>query len=90
MFQPWFGAVYLGGTSFIASPVPSPRSILSGKSMSSSAKACYDFRVCHLQKLESSVKFHVTLLAIFLRFEVADERNCDNQEEISPEVSLWQ
>lgn len=40
MFQPWFGAVYLGGTSFIASPVSSPRSILSGKSMSSSAKAC--------------------------------------------------
>jgi hypothetical protein len=34
-----------------------------------------------------TVKFHVTLLAIFLRFEDADERNCDNKEEISPEVS---
>ena len=91
MFQPWFGAVYLGWTSFIASPVPSPRSILSGKYVQLSKSLCYDFRVCHLQKLESSLfKFHVTLLAIFLRFEVADERNCDNKEEISLEVSLWQ
>jgi len=27
---------------------------------------------------------------IFLRFEDVDERNCDNKEEISPEVLLWQ
>ena len=51
---------------------------------------CYDFRFYYLQKLESSLKFHVTLLAIFLRCEDNDERNCDNQEEISPEVLLWQ
>jgi hypothetical protein len=37
-----------------------------------------------------TVNFHVTLPAIFLRLEDGDERNCDNKEEISPEVSLWQ
>jgi hypothetical protein len=41
-------------------------------------------------KASFTVKFHVTLLVIFLRFEYDDERNCDNKQEISPEISLWQ
>jgi hypothetical protein len=32
----------------------------------------------------------VVLPQYFLRFEDDDERDCDNKEEISSEVSLWQ
>jgi hypothetical protein len=75
----------------MASPVPSPRRLLFPiKYVQLSKGLCYDFRVCHLQKLVITVKFHVTLLAIFLRFDDADERNCDNKEETSPEVLVWQ
>jgi hypothetical protein len=56
-----------------------------------SKSLCYDFKGLQSSKATViTVKFHVTLLAIYLSFEDVHERNCGNREKISPEVSLRQ